>query len=262
MAHVNTFNRVLVELASHNINFDEEVKALSLLSSLQTSWDGFYMTVTKGSSKLTLDDTRGLVLPKELRRKSMGLSLEETTEAHYSEETSTFERAQNHTRGGRASSRSRGKSPNAFYTYCKKSGHQTMDYWSLARKNKGKRSDRNASFSISEQRRTKVNLIAAAPSREILFRQLLYQKSFVQCERCTNMAYSLVRDMVHILFSKCQLSPIGQVQECGTSGIENIPLRQPKGNTITLQQLRHVPKLKRGLILIGILVKWVPDDIQ
>ena len=34
MTHVNTFNRVLTKLTSKNINFDEEMKALALLSSL------------------------------------------------------------------------------------------------------------------------------------------------------------------------------------------------------------------------------------
>ena len=55
--HVNTFNRVLTELGSQNLNFDEEVKALARLSSLPTSWDVFCTTVTNGLAKLTLDDT-------------------------------------------------------------------------------------------------------------------------------------------------------------------------------------------------------------
>ena len=88
MTHVNTFNRVLTELASQNLNFYEEVKALALLSSLPVSWDIFCTTVTNGSVKLTLDDTLGQVLSEELRRKSLGLSVEDTAEAHYSEETS------------------------------------------------------------------------------------------------------------------------------------------------------------------------------
>ena len=35
--HVNTFNRVLTELASQNLNINKEVKALVLLSSLPAS---------------------------------------------------------------------------------------------------------------------------------------------------------------------------------------------------------------------------------
>ena len=91
--HVNTFNRVLMQLAYQNLNFDEEVKALALLPSLPASWDVFCKTVTNGSSKLTLDDTVGLVLSEELQRKSMGIFVKETADAHYCEETSTSGRA-------------------------------------------------------------------------------------------------------------------------------------------------------------------------
>ena len=38
-SHINTFSRVLFELSSQGINFEEEVKALALLSSLPTSWE-------------------------------------------------------------------------------------------------------------------------------------------------------------------------------------------------------------------------------
>ena len=159
MTHVNTFNRVLTELVSQNLNFDEEVKALALLSSLPASWDVFCTTITNGSAKLTLDDTLGQELSEELRRKSLGLSVEDTAEAHYSEETSTSGRVRNRTHCGQTISRSRGKSPNAFCTYCKMSGHQTRDCWSLAWKNKGKRPDRNAGSSGSEQQRPEINLV-------------------------------------------------------------------------------------------------------
>ena len=66
--HVNTFNHVLTELASQNVNFDKEVKALALFLSLPASWDVFCTTVTNGSAKLTLDDTLGQVLSEEVRR--------------------------------------------------------------------------------------------------------------------------------------------------------------------------------------------------
>ena len=74
--HINTFIHALTQLSSQNLNFDEEVKALVLLSTLPASWD---RPVTNRSPKLTLDDTVGLVLSEELQRKSIGLSIEETT---------------------------------------------------------------------------------------------------------------------------------------------------------------------------------------
>ena len=50
------------------------------------SWEVFFPTVTNSSSKLTLDDTADMVLFEELKRKYMGLPVEDTTKAHYPEE--------------------------------------------------------------------------------------------------------------------------------------------------------------------------------
>ena len=46
---------------------------------------------------------------------------------------------------------------------------------------------------------------------------------------------------------------LGNAQECQIAGVGTIPLRLPNGNTITLQQVLHVPDLKRSLICIGML---------
>ena len=42
------------------------------------------MTVTNGFTKFKVDDTVSMVLIKQLGRKSMGISVEDTVEAHYS----------------------------------------------------------------------------------------------------------------------------------------------------------------------------------
>ena len=55
-SHINTFSRVLSELFSQEINFEEEVKALTLLSSLPASWDVFYTTFANIFPKLNLDE--------------------------------------------------------------------------------------------------------------------------------------------------------------------------------------------------------------
>ena len=58
-SHTNTFYWVLSKLSSQGINFEEEVKALALLSSLPTSWEVFFMTFTNNFPKLNLDKTIG-----------------------------------------------------------------------------------------------------------------------------------------------------------------------------------------------------------
>ena len=55
-SHINTFNRVLSELSSQGINFEEEVKALALLSSLPASWEVFCTTYANSRPILNLDE--------------------------------------------------------------------------------------------------------------------------------------------------------------------------------------------------------------
>ena len=56
-SHMNTFNRVLSELWSQGTNFEEEVKAFALLSSLSARWEVFCTTFTISSPRLNLDKT-------------------------------------------------------------------------------------------------------------------------------------------------------------------------------------------------------------
>ena len=139
-SHINTFSRVLSELSSQGINFEEEVKALALLSSLPASWEVFCTTYANSRPILNLDETTGQVLTKDIKEKSMGLAIDESAEAHHS--TELFDR-QSRTREqadrtGRNTNRSKamgdqqrlksrmGRS-REFYTHSRKVGHNVSD---------------------------------------------------------------------------------------------------------------------------------------
>ena len=73
--HLNDFNMVTNQLSSVGVNFDDEVRALLILCSLPESWDGLVMVVSNyvfGSNTLKFDDVIGVILSKEMRRKSTG----------------------------------------------------------------------------------------------------------------------------------------------------------------------------------------------
>ena len=78
---------MLVELSSQGLNFEEEIKALALLLSLLTSWEVFYTTATNGSMKLMLDEAIKQILLEDLQRKSMGLTIDDNVDAHFSADT-------------------------------------------------------------------------------------------------------------------------------------------------------------------------------
>ena len=155
-SHINTFSRVLSELSSQGINFEEEVKALTLLSSLPTSWEVFCTTFANSCLKLNLDETIGQVLIEEIRRKSMGLTIDESAEAHNSTKSVDWfnhsrkqaERIdRNSTRPRQREDRQRSKSRNSqssvFYANCRKIGHEISDCRSFKRKGNGRQFERN-----------------------------------------------------------------------------------------------------------------------
>ena len=66
-SHINTLSWVLFELSSQGINFVEEMKSLTLLWSLSTSWEVFDTTFSNTHSILNLDETIGHVLNEDIR---------------------------------------------------------------------------------------------------------------------------------------------------------------------------------------------------
>ena len=66
-SQINTFSLVLSQFSSQGINFEEEVKALALLSSLIVSWEVFYMTFANSSPKMNLDEISGQILIEDIR---------------------------------------------------------------------------------------------------------------------------------------------------------------------------------------------------
>ena len=85
-SHLKTFSRVLTELSSEGLNFEEEIKALALLSSLPPSWEIFCTTFTNNSPKLRLDEPIRTILSKDIWPRSMGLTIDDNAEAHFSGE--------------------------------------------------------------------------------------------------------------------------------------------------------------------------------
>ena len=74
--HINEFNSLISQLYSVNIVFEDQVKALILLSSLPTAWETVVTAVSNsyGKEKLVYDVVRDLILSESIRRKESGES--------------------------------------------------------------------------------------------------------------------------------------------------------------------------------------------
>jgi len=69
--HINEFNTILAQLESEQIKFQDEVKALILLSSLPDSWAATVTTVSSSTREntLKLSDIHDLILSEDVRKK-------------------------------------------------------------------------------------------------------------------------------------------------------------------------------------------------
>jgi len=86
--HISEFNTIIAQLTSVQIKFDDEVKALILLSSLPESWSATVTAVSNSASnsKLKLDNIRYLIF-EDVRRKSLRESSSSSSGSTLSTET-------------------------------------------------------------------------------------------------------------------------------------------------------------------------------
>ncbi|KAL4585413.1 hypothetical protein LXL04_010033 [Taraxacum kok-saghyz] len=72
--HINNLNSILSRLSSVGIKFDNDTQASLLLASLPDSWSGTVTAVTSsvGTSGMTFEGVRDLVLGEDIRRKNQG----------------------------------------------------------------------------------------------------------------------------------------------------------------------------------------------
>ena len=73
--HLSEFNMVVVQLSSVNVEIEDEMKALILLSSLPESWSGTVTAVSASAGKkvIKFDDVRDLIISEEIRRRETSL---------------------------------------------------------------------------------------------------------------------------------------------------------------------------------------------
>ena len=73
MDHINEFNMIVSQLSSVEINFEDEIKALILMSSLPKSWNIVVAAISssRGSDKLRFDEIRDVVLSESTRKREI-----------------------------------------------------------------------------------------------------------------------------------------------------------------------------------------------
>ena len=72
--HINEFNMIVSQLNLVDINFEDEIKALILMSSMRESWDTVVVAISsfRVSEKLNFDDIPNVVLSEDIRKREVG----------------------------------------------------------------------------------------------------------------------------------------------------------------------------------------------
>ena len=75
--HVHTFNKIINDLLQINIKFDDENKAMILLSSLPASYEHLVTTLLWGKETLEFEEISGALLDHYQRKQNSGESFGE-----------------------------------------------------------------------------------------------------------------------------------------------------------------------------------------
>ena len=231
--HVNEFNSILSRLGSVEINFEDEVKALLLLSSLPESWSGTVTAVSSstGTSKLSFDSIRDLILGEDIRRKSSGESS--------SSMLSTEERGRKFSRGGESRGRSKSKRKgqprsrkDIVCWNCKESGHF-----------------KNQCPKPQVERQKEVNMAADIDDALICCIESAIEAWVMDSGASFHASFRRELMINFRLYSGSVRLADKKVLQI--TGIGDVVLRTSLGTKWTLKNVRYIPTLKRMLISVG-----------
>ncbi|KAD4585969.1 hypothetical protein E3N88_23570 [Mikania micrantha] len=244
-AHINEFNSVISRLASVDINFEDEIQALLLLSSLPDSWSGTVTAVSSssGTTKLTFDGIRDIILSEDIRRRSSG----ESSSTLLNTEGRGRRNERGHSRG-RSKSRKRGQSKNRKEIECwncKEKGH----FKSQCPKPlvaKGKMQMNNVTDDESDdalicEEIDAANICCVGNSVE----------SWILDSGASFHAVSSPDLIKNLRIGNLGKVRLADDQTLDIAGIGDVDLRTSLGTVWTLKDVRVIPNLRRKLISVG-----------
>ncbi|KAL5762397.1 hypothetical protein ACOSP7_018661 [Xanthoceras sorbifolium] len=234
--HLNEHNTITTQLSSVEIEFDEEVRALILLSSLPDSWNATVTAVSSssGNNKLKFDDVRDLVLSEEIRRRESG-EASSSSALHTESRGRTSERSSYRSRSKSRRGKSRsGKKDFSCYNRGKK-GHFKRDC-RAPKKDTGTQESAN----VTEEAGDAMILSVNSPIES----WILDSGASFHATPCRE----IMENYVSGNFGKVHLADDETLKIVGKGDIR---LKLPNGSTWKLQGVRHIPGLKRNLISIG-----------
>jgi hypothetical protein len=240
--HINELNIVTTQLSSVGIEFDNEVRALILLSSLLDSWSATVTAVSSssGSTNMKFDDVRDLVLSEEIRRRELG-------ESSSSSVLHTEERGRNSTRGyGRGKSKDRRSKSRNHRSF---NNSKTIECWNCGKKGHYKNQCRLPPK--NQEVKDEANVASTSRGEDVLICSLENkEKSWVLDSGASFHATSQKEFFNNYVSGNLGKVYLGNEQSCeiADKGVVKIKLG---GSEWELKNVRHIPDLTKNLISVG-----------
>ncbi|KAL8162057.1 hypothetical protein V2J09_013546 [Rumex salicifolius] len=228
--HLNALNTVTTQLSSVGIEFDEEVRALILLSSLPESWNAIVTTVSSSSesNNLKYDDVRALVLSEEIRRKGSGES---------STSSSQEEEIQPEGMDTEDNSRSRDKKTRTTNPN-NSSSSKTIECWNYGKTGHYKNQCRSA----PKNQETKADANITSSVEKDKQERIDFGASFHATSKKENFDSYVSGNHGYVY--------LGDDQPCKVVGKGTINIKL-NGSAWKLRDVRHIPDLRKNLISVG-----------
>ena len=228
-------------MSSVGIEFDEEVQALILLSSLPKSWNATVTGVSSstGGNKLKFDDVFDFLLNEEIQRKESG-------ESSTSLVLHTESKGRNSTRGkgrsGLESRRSRSRNPSN--SHCSK----TVECWNCGKT--GPYKNQYRSTPKDQEVKAEANVTSTSKEDDALICSLESKEDSWVLDSGASFHATSQKE----LFERYVLGNLGKVylgddQSCAIVGKGVVKVKL-NGSVCKLKDVRHIPDLRKNLISV------------
>ena len=252
LEHLNTFNMLNTQLSSFGVNYEDEDKALLLLSSLPT-FDHLVTTLMYEKETIILEEVTSALLP-HIKMKQDGDGSQANGLIVKSESSN---RGRSKSRGRNSNkNKSQSKSCAKKYVecfYCHKKGHyknqckELKDH--LEEKKNGKKPLESTSVAkeTSDDSEVIANLLSVSLSNNVLL------ESWV-LDSASSYHMTPKKDWFDTYKPyNGGMVQIGNDATCPVIGISTVKIKMFDGVVRVLSNVRHVPDLRKNLISLGIL---------
>jgi hypothetical protein len=238
--HINTFKQIISDMLRIDIKFEDEDKAMMLLTSLPASYEHLVTTLLYGKETLELEEVSGALLDHYQRKHkdSAESSGEGLVVKGYQDRGRKKDKDDKSARG-----RSKSKSKAVKCFKCQKKGHMKRDYpeW-----NKGKE-ESSTSVNVVADSESDGDMLSVSSSTDGLNNSWLLDSACSFHVTPHRNWFDTYRSI------NCGSVRMGNDAACTIIGMGTIKIKMSDGVVRTLEEVRHIPDMRKNLISLGTL---------